>query len=273
MTLNLGSKPESATLGPRYPGEPGRGLRLSLLGGFDLSLEGEIVRLPMTAQRLIAFLSLHDRPLLRGYVAGSLWPDTTEDRAGANLRSALWRLGSPGFALVNASNGHLELSPRVDVDLRHSIALAHRLRDQSLLFVEGEIDELRFFKDVLPDWSDDWVIVEREHFRQLRLHALESLCERQTALGRYSQAIEAGLAAVAAEPLRESAHRTLIKAHLAEGNVGEATRQYRTFRRLLHDELDLEPSNLMEALVRGLTLVFMTFTTASLSLADSGIAL
>jgi hypothetical protein len=34
---------------------------------------------------------------------------------------------------------------------------------------------------------------------------------------------------VAAEPLRESAHRALIKAHFAEGNPGEAAHQYRLF--------------------------------------------
>ena len=58
-----------------------------------------------------------------------------------------------------------------------------------------------------------------------------------------------GLAAVAGEPLRESAHRALITAYLAEGNRSEALRQYRFFRHLLADELGLEPSPLMESLV------------------------
>jgi DNA-binding SARP family transcriptional activator len=96
--------------------------------------------------------------------------------------------------------------------------------------------------------------MEREHYRQLRLHALESLSEKLTAQGRYAQAVEAGIAAVAAEPLRESAHRTLMKAHLGEGNMTEALHQYRTFRQLLHDELDLGPSEAMEELVRELNL-------------------
>ena len=49
------------------------------------------------------------------------------------------------------------------------------------------------------------------------------------------------MAAVEGEPLRESAHRALISAYLAEGNPGEALRQYRFFARCLHDQLDLEP--------------------------------
>jgi DNA-binding SARP family transcriptional activator len=69
------------------------------------------------------------------------------------------------------------------------------------------------------------VLVERERFRQLRLHALEALCRRLTGDGLHAEAVDAGIAAIAAEPLRESAHRALMSAHVAEGNRGEAMRQ------------------------------------------------
>jgi DNA-binding SARP family transcriptional activator len=48
--------------------------------------------------------------------------------------------------------------------------------------------------------------------------------------------------------LRESAHRALIRVHLAEGNRFEAQRQYDLCRRLLRDRLDIEPSPQLEAL-------------------------
>ena len=60
--------------------------------------------------------------------------------------------------------------------------------------------------DVLPDWYDDWIDTERERF-QIRLHALERLCERLTVERRFGEALQAGLAALRTEPLRESAHR------------------------------------------------------------------
>jgi DNA-binding SARP family transcriptional activator len=226
-----------------------------LLGGFDLRVDGHIVALPMAAQRLVAFLALHERPLLRVFVAGSLWPDSEERHAAGSLRTALFKLGRPAYAFVEMTGGHVELSHEMSVDVRDSIALSHRLLDHSLHFVPDDSDDVRLAKDVLPDWSEDWLIIEREHFRQLRLHALESLSERLTVLGRFPQAIATGLAAVAAEPLRESAHRALIKAHIAEGNVGEAAHQYRFFRHLLHDELGVEPSGALEDLVRDLRLV------------------
>ena len=80
--------------------------------------------------------------------------------------------------------------------------------------------------DLLPDWNEDWVLIERERFRQARLHALEALCDRFSEAGRMMPAIQAGLAAVTADPFRESAHRALIRTHLREGNRSEALRQY-----------------------------------------------
>ena len=177
------------------------------------------VDLPWSAQRVVAFLALHDRPLLRLHVAGVLWPETSEDRAFASLRTALWRVRRSGCNLVQATDRQLELAPEVSVDAREAADLAHRV-------VHGEIKDDDeglaglFTGELLPDWYDDWVLLERERIRQLHLHALETVCERLTAATRFAEPVEAGLAAVAGEPLRESAHRALVKAYLAEGNWG-----------------------------------------------------
>jgi DNA-binding SARP family transcriptional activator len=107
-------------------------------------------------------------------------------------------------------------------------------------------------QDLLADWYDEWVLVERERFRQLRLHALERACQLLLEDGRYPMAIMAGLAAVAAEPLRESAHRLVVQAHIGEGNPYEAYRQYRAYAELLDAELGLKPSGAMRTLVEPL---------------------
>jgi DNA-binding SARP family transcriptional activator len=103
--------------------------------------------------------------------------------------------------------------------------------------------------DLLNDWYDSWVIEHRERLRQLRLHALESLSVRQLERGEVTAAIESALAAVAAEPLRESANRVLIRAHLKEANNAEALRQYERFRLLLFQELGIWPSAQLEELM------------------------
>src|SRR5262249_8981933 len=115
---------------------------------------------------------------------------------------------------------------------------------------EHESLELSRFGDLLLDWYDDWILVERERFRQLRLHALEVICERLASARKFGQAVEAGVAPRTSEPLRESAQRVLIRVHLAEGNQVQALRQYESYRRQLYDEVGLEPSPQMEQLIR-----------------------
>lgn len=224
-------------------------MRLELLGGFGLSVDAEPLSLPMNAERLISYLALQDRPQLRSHVAGTLWGEGTQSHAGGSLRSALWRLGHPAYPLVETTGGHVQLSPVVTVDLRERTALAHRVLDESSELSAADLDEELLSVDLLPDWTEEWVLIRREQYHQLRLRALESLCKRLTAMGRYGQAVQAGLAAVAGEPLRESARRTLIKALLAEGNISAAAREYDSFRRLLDEDLGVEPSPEMKELL------------------------
>lgn len=238
----------SARHGPAVTG----GMRLTLLNAFELVCNGTPVAVPMSAQRLLSFLALHPRPLLRPFVAGMLWPETSDVRAHASLRSALWRLHRLGYRLVEANGSRLLLGAEVEVDLRASEAFARRVLDETDAEVVGA-DPSLLFDDLLPDWYEDWVLLERERFRQLRLRALDTLCQRLMGAGRLGAAVDVGLAALAAEPLRESAHRALVRIHLVEGNAGEALRQYRLCRRLLGEQLGIGPSEQMEQLVGSVT--------------------
>jgi DNA-binding SARP family transcriptional activator len=229
------------------------GPQITLLNSFELRLNGERVALQLSAQRLLAFLALHDHPLLRIYVAGSLWIDSTNEHASGCLRSLLWRVGHVSQLLVDIVGPQLRLAPGVRVDVHEATANARELlRSDSSDVTRLQLTDLYLDGDLLPDWYDDWIVIERERFRQLRVHALERLCERLIEARCYGRAAEAALAAVRAEPLRESAHRAVIRVHLAEGNAADALRHYLLYRRLLFEQLGQAPSALMEALVRPL---------------------
>jgi DNA-binding SARP family transcriptional activator len=230
------------------------GSHITLLNGFRLQCGGRTVRVPLSTQRVLAFLALHDCDLLRAHVANVLWPDTSEQRAAANLRSALWRLGGYRLAFTESNARILCLAATVDVDVRQMEQLSLRILDQTS-YEATEAESLIRSGELLPGFYDEWLLAERERLRQLRLHALEALCERWTAIGRYSGAIAAGLAAVAGEPLRESAQLILIKAYVAEGNRAEAVRQFERYRDVLRAELGLEPSPELQS-----DLVFPTST-------------
>lgn len=213
---------------------------LRLLDGFQLRRDNVAIVVPTNVQRLLAFLALRSRPQHRSTTAGCLWTDTTDDRAAANVRTALWRARRIDPDLVAVRGSYLQIGDDVRVDLHEMMEVARRVDTPGAL--ESDIAPDRFIDDLLPEWYDDWVLLEREWLRQLRLHSLEALCARLTKAGRHSMAISAGLAAVACEPLRESAQRVLIEAHIAEGNVSEAVRQYDSYRALLRESLRIEPS-------------------------------
>jgi DNA-binding SARP family transcriptional activator len=227
--------------------------RVVLLGGFAVELAGAepgstLDDLPHGVRRLVAYLGLADRPA-RTAVAGRLWPDVPEERAQGSLRSALWRLHKVAPGLVESSGGALFLARGVRVDVREFTQWARCVLDPGT-----DVDGIPSVDrgppgELLPGWYDEWVLVERERLCQLRLHALEAWAGKLAAAGRYGEAIQAACAAVGVEPLRESAHRALVRVHLAQGNVAEAVRAYESFRALLAVDLGVEPTAQMDALV------------------------
>jgi DNA-binding SARP family transcriptional activator len=93
-------------------------LRLMLLGGFTLLDGTQEIELPMSAQRLVAFLALRERGLSRTYLAQALWPACSSERSLADLRTALWRANHSHIPLVMAAGIRLSLRSEVQVDVR-----------------------------------------------------------------------------------------------------------------------------------------------------------
>jgi DNA-binding SARP family transcriptional activator len=230
---------------------------LSVLGSFGFSVDGKRrLGLPHGSQRLLAFLALQDRATTRTAIAGTLWPEASEEHAHASLRSALSRLNGIKSTVVEVTSQELSLADGVVVDVRDARKLAHRLlKLKPGLDLPADLSTeaiATLSVDLLPDWYDDWAVVEAEEWRQLRLHALDTLAEALTAAGRFADATSAALAAVKAEPLRETAHSVLIRVYLAEGNRAEALSAYEHYRNLLRAQLGIEPTPIMEALMKDL---------------------
>ncbi|HEY0167650.1 MAG TPA: BTAD domain-containing putative transcriptional regulator [Jatrophihabitans sp.] len=220
-------------------------LVLSLLGGFSLRIAGQYVALPMHSRRVLAWLSL-DKTIGqwcdRGVLAERLWPDATTERSRASLRTALWRIRRASSHLVLVEVDHVVLSSDIQVDLHHFRSVASKMiaGNEDLT---GEITSLVANKvELLPGWDETWLLLAREQLRQMRLHALEGNARRLQKQACFPEAIDAMLAVVAEEPLRESSQTTLIQTHLRSGNRGEARRQFDLFTDLLWSELRLRPA-------------------------------
>lgn len=223
---------------------------LHLFGGPFVTAGGTRLCVPEGGKRLLAFIALHCGAVERRYAAGTLWPFGDDRRAAGNLRSALWRLKSSPVTLVSADKSWMSLSAEVVVDVDVVNEWAGRLIQGSAC--EGDLvlgplglDAL----DLLPGWYDDWVLIERERMRERLMHTLEALSSALVRSGRFAEAIEAAMLVVSSEPLRESAQRVLIEAHIAEGNWIEGRRRFDTYNRLLWRELRAEPDPKLSGLL------------------------
>lgn len=238
------------------------GPRLSLVSEFQLLIDNRQMSVPHGVQRLLAFLAIAGQPVARSRVAGQLWLDVPEYRALGNLRSVLWRLRRLPRELVRSLDDRLSLHDDVEVDLTELTLLSSQLTNLQDATSLSRLALLMSAPELLPGWEDDWIIVGRERYRELRLHALERAGEVLLEIGNHPVAVQAALAAIDAEPYRDSAQRLLIRVHLAEGNIAAAVRSYEAYCELMESDLGIEPSERMRALVAGLVIGRQWFEVA-----------
>lgn len=192
-----------------------------------------MIKLSLPARRLLAFLAVRGGECSRQSVADGLWPDVPDETGRGNVRRALWQVPRGWLNILGDT-----LMLEADCDLVRARASAVRaIEGQAVTF--DEIDVLS--NDILPGWHDEWVLQPQEEFRVLRIQALEAACRTLIAHVNLPLAIQAGSAALSAEPLRESAAEALIEAHLAQHNRYEAIRCYDGLVRRLADDLGISP--------------------------------
>lgn len=230
-------------------------VHVGLLGGFALWVGEEHVTLPRGSERVLAFVALCCRAAApRPLIAGTLWPEVSQHCAYADLRAALARLPRRGRQALEISPVEVRLACGTTVDVHHARRTAQHLLDpaEADRLPDAPLEAVRTLSaDLLPGWYDEWALSEAEDWRQLRLHALETLAGRLGTVERYAEAVAAAQAAVNAEPLRESGQTCLVQAHLSDGNPSEARHALARYAQLLHEELGLEPAEQLYRLVAG----------------------
>lgn len=237
-----GHRGDSAEDHPAGGGPTGE---LTLLGGFRLVLHGDLVQVSATGQRVIAAVVFQSGTAVRSRIAHLLWPDTTSERAHANLRTAVYRLEHTCPGLLEVENTYLGLATGVDVDVHRTSMLATGIVANEGPLPPGFVEEAmqaNLQDDLLPDWDEEWLAQDQIRYRQLRLTTLERLTDRLVEGGQHGVAVHTALAAVQADSLRDSAHQSLIRACLAQGNRYEALSHFHTYQQIVRDELGIEPA-------------------------------
>jgi WD40 repeat protein/DNA-binding SARP family transcriptional activator len=235
-------------------------LSLSLLGPFQVTLAGEPVMSFESdkVRALLAYLAVEARRQhRRESLAGLLWPDWPDRAARTNLRNALANLrkaigdrhAAPPFLLItretiqfNTTSDHW-----LDVTAFRTLVKTDQVGHPAVRQLE---EAVALYRDsFLEGFSlkdspafEDWSLLTREQLQRQALTALHQLAGYYEQRGEYERACEIAWRQVELEPWDEEAHQQLMRALALNNQRSAALAQYETCRRLLADELGVEPA-------------------------------
>ena len=239
--------------------------RIDLLGHLSAQQAGRVITRFQTQKTasLFAYLAyFQNRHHPRESLVDLLWPEAAPEAGRMSLRAALASLrrqleppGVPAGSVLIANRAHVWLNPTsVCVDVHQfQQALQAAAKCASEAQVEPFIAAVEFYKgDLLPGFYEEWVLSEREHQADAYLSALRQLTRLLAQARDYHRALQYARRAVSADPLREEAHRSLMRLYVAVGRPAAALQQFADMERILREKLDTAPSDTTLALVKEL---------------------
>lgn len=235
----------TAPLGQARP--HGSVVELRLLGGWVLTAGGVEVRLPSREQRLIAVLALWGERRPRPALAGTLWPETPENRALGSLRVAVSRIKVAIPGLLQSTRASVALGEHVAVDVH--LVRSVLGRSPSDLLVDPDLLGVLDHEELLPGWYDDWLLFRRDQLDYERLRLLVRTAEHAFDVRDWSVAQRAASLACRIEPLNDRANEIVVLSHLRCHDRVGAVRALRRYRERLWQDLGVHPSPGLEQLV------------------------
>ncbi len=233
-------------------------LNLHFFGGLQVELGGEPVR-GFRSQKIASLLAYlvyrRDRAHPREVLLETFWPEVDAGRAYTSLRQAVYQLRRLlGKEAILARDRTLRLHPGVECrcDVHEFQALleaARRAPEAERVYLRERAVSL-YRGRFLDGFYEDWVLVEAERLQDLYLQALRDLLRDHRARGHYARALECGRRALELAPRDEGLHRDAMELYGALGRRDAALEQYEVCRRLLREDLGIEPGPEIEALRR-----------------------
>ena len=233
-------------------------IRVCMFGPFELRRGEDCIRLGLSGRTLdlLRYMLVHaHRPLRPDYLAEMFWRRSSWERRRSALNSAVWRIRGAlaplgGFEVWRRDGAiGLDLGPNVSVDVielgrAFEAANAEEVGSQERLARLLDLCEAPF----LDGAAEDWAIVEREKFFELRMRGLALLLRRAGQAKRYDDALGFGARLLAEDPYREGVHCEMMWLYVLSGRRAKALAQYERCAEILRRELDIEPMAELRAL-------------------------
>ena len=219
------------------------GLRVYLLGPLRIERDGVAFSLSRRkVEALLAYLLRHPEPQTRDYLATLFWGDSSDAQARHSLRTALATVRKEVAAdLLLADRDQVQLNPDFAcwVDLHTLLAVEQELDTIAIDLLLAKV--ALWQGDLLTGFYEDWIVLEREHYRERLLKLCLQATQTLRARSEYTQAIAVAQRVLTLDPANEHAHQHLMFCYMAAGDRPAALRQYELCERLLEEELDVPP--------------------------------
>ncbi|MCZ7431757.1 AfsR/SARP family transcriptional regulator [Streptomyces sp. WMMC1477] len=232
--------------------DPGTGLRFAVLGPIRAWRDGEALATGSPQQKalLAALLLRGGRTATASELVDAIWGEEPPQQALAALRTYASRLRKVLGAqtLVSESGGYaIRTGPAARVDADEAARLA---ADAEKSAHSGDRRRARaLYAGALDHWDGEplahvpgpYAATERTRLEEWRLTLLEHRLDLDLETGCHTEAVSELTALTAAHPLRERLRELLMLALYRSGRQAEALAVYADTRRLLSDELGVEP--------------------------------
>lgn len=227
-------------------------LELHLLGPLKISIGGTPVTGPASAKAraLLAYLAIAHRPVPRGMLAGLLWSDAPEEDARRNLRVEIQKLRQHLSAYLETSYQDIALNGHCWTDVHdfEATLAAMRAGGAGVRVAELQAAANLYRGDFMQDFIvrsaplfEEWLILERERYRQVAIQLLDRLIEEYIQSGSLESGIQAANRLIAIDSWREKSHRSLMRLLALHGDRGGALAQFELLRHILAQEFAAEP--------------------------------
>ncbi|HEY3368433.1 MAG TPA: BTAD domain-containing putative transcriptional regulator [Symbiobacteriaceae bacterium] len=246
-----------------------RVMGLQLLGTFRVLQAGREVDLSAArSQKAISLFKLlaarRGRPTTREQILEAIWPEADQEVADRSLEvalSTLRKLMDPPrgpSVILRRGRGYMlnpEVTLEVDVDrFIHHLEKGNwwwQRRQKGPALSEWLLAESVYGGDFLPDDQyEDWATADRERLREQYLDLVLRLGELMLAEGRFDETVERANRVLAADPIRETAYRLLMRAYARRGDRAVALRASHRCVEVLRRELGEEPMPETQELAR-----------------------
>ena len=219
-------------------------MNFRILGTLQAEVDGKVVDLGPPKQRsLLALLLLNgNQTVATDRLIDLIWGEAPPRTAAHSIQIYVSALRK----LLADNDGRIETRSR-GYSLKVHPEELDSLRFQRLV-ESGEVEQLRhalqlWTGEPLSDFAyEEWAQPHIRRLRGLWARAVEMLAEGELEDGRATAVPDLLDGLIASEPLREEPRRLLMLALYRGGRQAEALRTYRDFRRLLIDDIGVEPS-------------------------------